>query len=109
MPRAARVTIPRDLYQSRPFAELWYGARSAGERIRAIALERLYRNRPRAGGSHPNPREPAAFSSQAVLSVAASLVDLRISPTFPVPSAHPEYLDADVDEETVNTSPMPGS
>jgi hypothetical protein len=83
MSQQARSHVgPWDLYQSRNFADLWYGARAAGERIRAIALERLYRNRPRPGGSHPDPREPAAFSSRAVLGISAHLLGLQISPTF---------------------------
>jgi hypothetical protein len=66
------------LYETRNFADLWYGARSAGERLRGLTLERLYRNRPYPGGPHPDPREPSAFSDKATLSVAASLVGLRI-------------------------------
>jgi hypothetical protein len=42
----------------------------------------------------------AAFSSQAMLSVAVSLMGLHISPTFPLPWAHPAYLDAEIDAET---------
>jgi hypothetical protein len=52
------------------------------------------------GLSNQSHRCCAAFSSQAVLSVAASLIGLRISPTFPVPSGHPDLLDTDIDEET---------
>lgn len=66
------------LYETRNFADLWYGARSAGERVRGLALERLYRNRQHPGGPHPDPREPSAFSSKATLSVAASLMGLSI-------------------------------
>ena len=69
------------LYVSRNFADLWYGARSAGERVRGLALERLYRNRPHPGGPHPDPRKPAAFSSDAVISQATSLVGLHIDAT----------------------------
>jgi hypothetical protein len=71
---------PWDLYLSRNFADLWYGARAAGERTRALALEHLYRNRPRPDGPHPDPREPAAFSCQAILANSADLMGLRISP-----------------------------
>jgi hypothetical protein len=77
--QAATSAGPWDLYLSRLFAETWYGARAAGERIRGLALERLYRIWQRPGGPHPDPREPAAFSSGAVLSVSASLLGLHIS------------------------------
>jgi hypothetical protein len=54
-------TGPWDMYFSRDFANLWYGARAAGEQIRGLALERLYRARPLPGGPHPDPREPGVF------------------------------------------------
>lgn len=119
-PSTGRATIPLDLYHSRPFADLWYGARAAGERIRAIALERLYRNRPRPGGPHPDPRGPSAFSSRAVLSISATLLGLRISPTILAQAtqttqtnqanqanqaAHADQPGLDVDEETGRTLP----
>lgn len=103
---------PWDLYQSRNFADLWYGARAAGERIRSLALERLYRNRPRPGGSHPDPREPAAFSSRAILGLSAHLLGLQISPTFLtaqtalILDAEDDEPQAQVDEETGKRLPL---
>lgn len=91
---------PWDLYQSRNFSELWYGARAAGERIRTLALERLYRNRPRPGGSHPDPREPAAFSSRAVLGISAHLLGLQISPTFLTAQTTQTALILDAEDDT---------
>ncbi|HEU5349632.1 MAG TPA: hypothetical protein VFU63_13555 [Ktedonobacterales bacterium] len=98
------------LYDTRNFADLWYGARSAGERLRALTLERLYRNRPHPGGPHPDPREPAAFSSQAVLSVASYLVGLQLDASYAGATGgrgsagseapHSADYDADYDEET---------
>lgn len=98
------------LYETRNFADLWYGARSAGERLRALTLERLYRNRPYPGGPHPDPREPAVFSSQAILSVAAFLVGLRIDPTDAGAISGPGSNDdsPDIDEETGQPLPYHG-
>lgn len=90
-----------DLYQSRGFADLWYGARAAGEHVRGLALERLYRNRPHPGGAHPDPREPGVFSRRAVLSMTASLLDLNINPAFLDESNDPNDPN---DPNAVNTS-----
>lgn len=75
------------LYETPAFAELWYGARAAGERLRAETLERLYRNRPYPGGPHPDPREPAVFSSQAIITDAALSAGLAINPIPPAQSS----------------------
>jgi hypothetical protein len=66
------------LFQTHRFASLWYGAREAGEKLRAWALADLYGSRSLPGGAHPDPREPAAFSNRAVLSKAAELLSARI-------------------------------
>jgi hypothetical protein len=67
-----------DLFQSDAFAHLWYGARESGEILRSWALERLYTQRPTPGGAHPDPREPAAFSSRAIIGAAAQVLGIRI-------------------------------
>lgn len=66
------------LFQTHRFASLWYGAREAGEHLRAWALSDLYGSRSLPGGPHPDPREPAAFSNRAVLGKAAELLSVRI-------------------------------
>lgn len=60
------------------FADLWYGAREAGERLRAWALTDLYARQSLPGGAHPDPREPSAFSNRAVLARAAHLLSARV-------------------------------
>lgn len=82
---------PWQLYGSPPFARLWYQARDAGERLRAHALERLYTLRPEPGGDHPDPRLPAAFSQNAVISAAARLVGLHVRMLPAVPSSEDRY------------------
>lgn len=67
------------LYTSPIFAEVWYAARDAGERLRAEALVTLYQKRARPGGTHPDPRLPAAFSERAILSTVARRLGLQIS------------------------------
>lgn len=66
------------IYSSPTYAELWYAAREAGERVRAKALATLYANWREPGGLHPDPREPAAFSEHAILKAAATGMGLEI-------------------------------
>lgn len=66
------------LFQTPRFADLWYAAREAGEHLRAAALSALSLNRLRPGGAHPDPREPAAFSANAILAQAARCIGLSI-------------------------------
>lgn len=66
------------LYETGDFADLWYGARLAGESLRAHALRRLYRQRAHPGGPFPDPRERGAFSSRAVLGEAAHHLGIAI-------------------------------
>jgi hypothetical protein len=106
MMEQARVTTgPWDLYQSRNFADLWYGARDAGERVRRIALERLYRQRPHPVGAHPDPREPAAFSSTAILALSATLLGVYLNPLLLNQPAHEDQPEIDRDEQTGATLP----
>jgi len=60
------------------FADLWYSARDAGEHLRRLALSALSLSRPHPGGAHPDPREPAAFSHNAILASAARTLGLKI-------------------------------
>lgn len=78
------------LLQSRNYADLWYGARYAGETIRAQALARLYTQRPQPGGAHPDPREPAAFSSSAIIAAAARNLGLA---WYTIPDILAEHAD----------------
>jgi hypothetical protein len=55
------------------FAEEWYHMRELGEYDRAQVLSALYTRRPHPGGSHPDPRVPAAFSHRAILAAVARL------------------------------------
>lgn len=66
------------LFQTDRFADLWYGAREAGERLRARTLSTLSLSRRIPGGAHPDPREPAAFSANAILAGAARTLGLSI-------------------------------
>lgn len=72
------------VYRSPAFAELWYLAREAGERMRARALTHLYTHRAHPGGLYPDPRaDNVAFSAQAILATAARLegIDIKMPPT----------------------------
>lgn len=80
------------LLQTRNYADLWYGAREAGELIRAQALRALYTSRNGPHGTHPDPREPAAFSSSAVLGAAARAMGLHVWAVPPELAAHADKL-----------------
>jgi len=84
------------LYQSPIFAELWYAAREAGERVRARAMAQLYAHRAQPGGRYPDPREEGAFSVQAILTAAARSEGLQIR-TYPL--ADPDDSDDSDDSE----------
>lgn len=96
--RHASPALLFTLYDSRPFAHVWYSARSAGETTRAFALERLYTHRARAGGPHPDPRMQSVFSRLAVAAMAARGMGIRVkplkssppvaTPSQPQPSTH---------------------
>ena len=73
------------IYDSPEFAELWYAARDAGERVRAKAVAALYANWSHPGGRYPDPREPAAFSERAILTAAAGIYSMHVS-QCPVPA-----------------------
>lgn len=66
------------LFQTNSFAALWYAARDAGEHLRAKALHQLYSQRTTPGGTHPDPRKPAAFSPRATLNAAAAVLGVSI-------------------------------
>lgn len=65
------------LLQSANYTALWDAARSAGEHLRAKALTQLYAARREPAGTHPDPRDPAPFSSSAILSRVALDLGLR--------------------------------
>lgn len=66
------------IYDTPAFAELWYAARDAGERMRARAVGYLYGNRQYPGGRYPDPREQATFSERAILSTAANQIPIQV-------------------------------
>lgn len=66
------------IYNSAAFADLWYEARAAGERVRARAVAHLYAHRAKPGGAHPDPRAAAAFSERAILTTAAHLEGITV-------------------------------
>ncbi len=75
------------IYDSPEYADLWYEAREAGERLRAAMLQRLYAQQRIPGGPHPDPREPGAFSARAIVAatVHALGIDIHQLPAQPTP------------------------
>jgi hypothetical protein len=68
----------RAVVRSDAFALSWYGARAAGELLRARSTSWLYQHpaRGRSGGAHPDPRQPSPFSWWSIL--RAAVQDLRM-------------------------------
>lgn len=71
------------LYNSPTFAELWYEARAAGERIRARAVATLYAHHAHPGGRHPDPRSRVSYSERAIVAQAFRQLGIRIWPQPP--------------------------
>ncbi|HEV2239264.1 MAG TPA: hypothetical protein VGR57_21590 [Ktedonobacterales bacterium] len=70
----------RAVARSDAFALSWYGARSAGESLRARATAWLYQHpaRGRPGGAHPDPRLSSAFSWWSILRAGAQDIGLEL-------------------------------
>lgn len=66
------------LVTSPTYAELWYEARAAGERLRARAVSALYARNAHPGGRHPDPRGPAAYSERAIVAQAYRTLGIRL-------------------------------
>lgn len=91
------------VFSARGFSRLFYGARDAGELVRAWALQQLYAQRSHPGGAWPDPRIPAAFSQQAILRACADILGLHI---WVVPEQLAHEADAAAAEAPIRSHPQ---